>query len=268
MRRRRGQICHESDLFSELIRQQFGEVFYHQPRFLDSSSPRIFSSDSSAAAAKAAIMGVFSVPERNPSSCPPPKSSGFTLAPDATYSAPIPLGSVDLVPREAVHIRAERPEIDLYLAESLHAVRCGTAPWGSRVLVMRTSLAISLTAPVSLLDNALRDTSEVFGVSNFENASSSTPPSGFMGANTPHRSPVARAALSGIYHRVMLPFRDDDAAALRLFRAEQRRIVRLRAARGEVYLSSARAQDIRQFAARRRLSSCPLPPPRRTARTR
>ena len=54
---------------------------------------------------------------------------------------------------------------------------------GLTLFVMRTSLAISLTAPVSLL-TCMTDTNEVFGVSSFENASSSTPPSGFMGANT------------------------------------------------------------------------------------
>ena len=53
---------------------------------------------SRAAAAKAAIWLVASVPERSPPSCPPPRIRGGSFSPFRTYSAPTPLGAWTLCP--------------------------------------------------------------------------------------------------------------------------------------------------------------------------
>lgn len=50
------------------------------------------------AAAKAAIWAVASVPERRPSSCPPPRIRGGSFSPRRMYKAPIPLGAWILCP--------------------------------------------------------------------------------------------------------------------------------------------------------------------------
>ena len=62
----------------------------------------------STAAAKAAIWAVASVPERRPSSCPPPVSSGRRRTPFFTYSAPIPLGAPILWPLTATRSAPSR----------------------------------------------------------------------------------------------------------------------------------------------------------------
>ena len=53
---------------------------------------------SRAAAAKAAIWAVASVPERRPPSCPPPRMRGGSFSPLRMYSAPTPLGAWILWP--------------------------------------------------------------------------------------------------------------------------------------------------------------------------
>ena len=70
-----------------------------------------------------------SVPERYPRSCPPPSMSGSRSIGGrrlATYSAPTPFGTVDLV-------RAERDEIDSRLATSSGTLAgdCAASQWKS-----------------------------------------------------------------------------------------------------------------------------------------
>ena len=48
------------------------------------------------------LLAVAAVPERSPSSCPPPVSSGRSRTPFLTYSAPMPLGAPILWPLTAI----------------------------------------------------------------------------------------------------------------------------------------------------------------------
>jgi hypothetical protein len=51
------------------------------------------SSSPSSTAPNAAMPAMFSVPERQPASCPPPTIKGVNGAPARTYSMPMPLGA-------------------------------------------------------------------------------------------------------------------------------------------------------------------------------
>ncbi len=103
-----------------------------------------------AAAPKPAIAAMFSVPERWPFSCPPPRirAAGIIISPRDDQSTG-PLRPADLVRRDNQEIRAERLDRDRKPAERLHGVN--DQDTAMRLDDATTTAATGWIIPVSLL---------------------------------------------------------------------------------------------------------------------
>ena len=120
-----------------------------------SASMRLFASGISAfamrtASPKAAICGIGSVPERSPSSCPPPRMCAGSFSPCRIYSAPMPLGAWTLWPlTDIMSAPSVLAENGSFIKPCTASVCNSTLDFAARSVWAMP--AMSVTAPVSLL---------------------------------------------------------------------------------------------------------------------
>ena len=196
-----------------------------------------------AASPKPTMPGTFSVPERNPFSCPPPSAwawsrrRGPSRSPDVERADA--LRAVHLVCRKAHEIRTPLVDVERRRVRSPAPRRSGTAIPRSRQ--RRPIAATGWMVPISLLA-AITETRTVSGRSARSTSSTETIPSG---ADADHRDlePLALERPARLQDRRVLDRGGHDVPAARAggpHHAADGQVVRLRRARGEHDVRRAR----------------------------
>lgn len=188
------------------------------------------------ASPKAAICGIGSVPERMPSSCPPPRMCAGSFSPCRIYSAPDALGRVDLVAAHGYHVRAERFGGERLLHKALHRVGVEKRPGLCRA--QRAGHARDVRHGAGLIvDHHERYERRILPERGTHRIGGYR--SGAVGGEERYLPAIARELFERLSHGVVLHGGGDDVppdAPLEICALQNGPVVALRAAGGEVHL--------------------------------